>query len=225
MNRYFLTFAFVVIAFSTKAQQHRFGTWSELTLTHDLTKKWNVSAAAQWRKYPAAYNSQYIVEAGVTRELAKRLKAGLGYRFTQLDIGHEQRVQVDLSYQLRFKGFQLTDRARFQYEWNYRDRFLNYVRNKTTLKYRKLKDITPLLAAEAFYRAGYGYRFVEQFRFFAGADYSFNKRLELSLQWVHTQEVQVSDPVTSDVAYIGLTYDIQKSKKKEKEKVDAQPEP
>ena len=41
--------------------------------------------------------------------------------------------------------------------------------------------------------------------------------LELSLQWVRTQEIQVRNPLTTDVGYIGLTYDIAKSKKKKKE--------
>lgn len=211
-----LLFVLSLFVFSTKAQQHRFGSWTELTVSHDVTKKWNVNASVQIRKYPVAFNSQYIGEAGITRELAKRLKAGVGYRFTGLDEGHEQRIQFDASYQIRFKGFQVTDRARYQHEWNYKTETADFVRNKLTLKYRDLKKLTPLLAAEGFYHANFGKQFVDQLRFFAGADYSFNKRLEMSLQWVRTQEIQVADPMTSDVLYVGLTYDLQKAKKKKK---------
>lgn len=216
MTRRWLSVFLLLMAVSTKAQQHRVGAWTELTVNRDLNKKWSATASVQMRKYPVAFNSQYIAEAGVARELGKRFKAGAGYRFTQLDAGREQRVQFDASYQIRFKGFQLADRARFQHEWNYKLETADFIRNKITLKYRKLKDLTPLLAAEAFYKANAGFGYVDQLRFFAGADYSFNKRLEMSLQWVRTQEIQVSNPTTTDVVYIGLTYDWQKAKKKKK---------
>jgi hypothetical protein len=214
LTRYQLSALLFFIAAFANAQQHRLGGWGELAVTHDLNKKWSVGGDVLLRKYPAAYNSQYIAEAGVSRELAKRLKASAGYRFTVKDIGFEQRLQFDLAYQLRFKKFQLTDRVRYQYEWYNTQRDANYLRNKATLKYRGLKKVTPLAAAEVFYRADYGYRFADQLRYFIGADYSLNKHLELSLQWVRTQEIQVVRPVTSDVAYVGLTYDIRKAKKK-----------
>jgi hypothetical protein len=217
LTRFLLAILLATFALTTKAQEHRFGSWNELAITHDLNKKWKVGGDVMARLYPCGYNSQYIAEAGLSRELGKRFEAGAGYRFTLKDEGHEQRVQFDLSYAYRKKGFQLSDRVRYQYEWDYTLHTANYLRNKTTLKYSKLKKLTPLIAAEVFYHANYGFRFIDQLRFFVGADYELNKRWKLGLQWVRTQQIQVNNPVTSDIAYVGLTYDIQKGTKKKLE--------
>jgi len=210
LTRFFTVLIFVCgAALSAHGQQHRFGSWNSVVLKHDLNKKWSVNLDQTVRAYPLqpAHETQWLTEVGIARELGKKFALSPGYRFSFRHTNHAHRLFVDLAYQERPGDFQLTDRVRYLYQWDRYGETSQYVRNKLTVKYRKPKKFTPLVAGELFYRLGFGQHFIDQYRAFIGTDYNVNKQLGLSFQLMREREIQVRNPTTSDVLQLELEYE------------------
>ena len=207
MKRY-LFFVTLFFATTANAQLQRLGSWDAINLKYNINKKWSVQAGEMVRWYTSpAYETQWLTEVEIKRELSKRFDVSGGYRFTYRTTEKSHRIYGDVAYNYRYKGFQISDRLRYQYEWDKFYEVQQYARNKLTLKYRKPKKFTPLIAGELFYRLGYSYYFVDQFRLFAGTDYKINKHFTLGAALVHTQEIQVTKPLSSEVLQLELTYE------------------
>ena len=196
-------------ALSTKAQEHRFGSWNSVGLQYDLNKKWSAELEQTIRAYPVQFEheTQWLTEVGIARELGKKFEITPGYRFSYRNSNQAHRLFVDLSYQERPGNFQFTDRVRYLYQWDRYGEVSQYVRNKLTVKYRKPKKLTPLIAGELFYRLGYEQNFIDQYRAFIGTDYKVNKQLSFSFQLMREQEIQVRNPMTTDVLQLGVEYE------------------
>jgi hypothetical protein len=189
------------------AQQHRFGSWNSVNVQHDLSKRWRVQVGETVRYYPVpVYDTQWLTDVGLQRELGKHVTVTPSYRLTVQPSNVAHRAYVDVAYQVRPKKFQITDRVRYQYQWD-REGNSQYLRNKLTVKYRKPKKFTPVVAAELFYRLGYAYNFADAFRLFAGTEYKLNKRWSLDAEWMHEREIQVRNPLTTDALQLGLNYE------------------
>lgn len=210
MSRFFTVLIFVCcVGLSTKAQQHRFGSWNSVGLKYDFNKKWSVNLDQTIRAYPLqpAHETQWLTEVGVARELGDKFEISPGYRLNYRNTNHTHRFFLDLSYQERPGDFQVTDRIRYLYQWDRYGEVSQYVRNKLTVKYRKPKKFTPLIAGELFYRLGFDQNFIDQYRAFIGTDYKVNKQLGLSFQLMREQEIQVRNPMTTDVLQIEVEYE------------------
>lgn len=199
-------FVLLFITSPAFAQQSRTGSWNGLTFGYEPSKKWSIQFGQTVRWYTSpAFPPQFLTDIGLQREITKQLSGGIGYRFTVRPAAADRhRINFDVAYQYRKKKFQITNRARYEFEIDKQSQ-THYVRDKLTLKYRKPKTITPALAIEGFYSLQPAARFVDQYRTFAGFDYKVQKNVSATIQWVRTKEIQVRNPLTTDVVLVELT--------------------
>lgn len=230
--RLLATLFIAVFAVSAEAQEWDFLSWHRVKVGGDLTKKLGLSVEQQLR---LANNSssieQTFTELGLEYDLPKGFEISAAYRLSwspekdgSYSDGH--RYNIDVSYGQNFWKLKAKLRARFQhkpspYEFNDRrepDDSPMYVRTKLAVSYRDLKDWTPGLEFEIYFRTdnpkdnGIG-----KLRYRAFLDYDLPKRQELSLFYM--LETDHTGDIPQFASIVGINYSFEwKRPKKNKDK-------
>ncbi len=233
VNRFLATLLIALFAVSAQGQEWDFLTWHRVKVGGPLTKKFGLSVEQQLR---LANNSssieQTFTELGLEYDLPKGFEVSAAYRLSwsperdgSYSSGH--RYNIDLSYSKKIWKLKAKLRARFQhrpspYEFNERlepDDSPMYVRMKLDVSYRKLKDWTPGLEFEVYFRTDNpNENGIGKLRYRAFLDYDLPKRQELGLFYMletdHTGDV----PQFASIVGVNYSFEWKRPKKKKKNK-------
>jgi len=218
MRKVLSSFLFVIlVGFSAFGQSKDAQLWTSINLDKKINRAFSLSLSEEIRFTDniSEIGTQFT-DLGITWKLHKNWRLSGNYRFTnkrRLDDSYSKRHRYyfDLVYRKKFDKLNLSLRTRFQSQ--YADVNSSetgkipeyYSRNKISLKYEINKKYTPYLTTELFTplftTEGF---YLDNVRYSAGIEYSFNKRSSLDLFYMIQQEYNKSRPETDFV--IGLGY-------------------
>ncbi|MCY7360508.1 MAG: DUF2490 domain-containing protein [Ignavibacteria bacterium] len=191
--------------------------WTQVTLSYDVNKKNNLSFDEQCRADKSiSHISTFNTDLEWKHNLNKLFDVSIGYRYSyKTENVSYHRFNLDLSYTYKKKKFQISDRLRYQKQFSVNP-IDNYIRDKLSVKYKKLKKFTPEVAAEIFFHSNYKYNQFEQYRIYAGGAYKLNAEFSIELNYILLKEFNLSYPSLDNVIFLNVEYKIPSLKKKKK---------
>jgi len=233
INTFFVALLIAVSAGATQAQEWDFLSWHRVKVGGELTKKLGLSVEQQLR---LANNSssieQTFTELGLEYDLPKGFEVSAAYRLSwsperdgSYSDGH--RYNIDVSYGKDVWKLKAKLRARFQhrpsaYVFNDRlepDDSPMHVRLKLDISYRDLKDWTPGVEFEVYFRTdnpldnGIG-----KLRYRAFLNYDLPKRQELEMFYMLETDHTGSEPQFASILGVNYSFEWKRPKKKKKDK-------
>jgi hypothetical protein len=216
MNRNFLFIFYIYISCSCSAQQNDAGLWASFHIEKKISKKFTVDFSPEVRlDENLAEAGTVFTEAGIEYKILKRLTAAVILRYTEKRKPDEsysarQRAMFDLAYRYKIQKFNITLRERIQSQVtddpSDKLKYVNYLRNKISVKYDTAKKYQPWISAEIFYQLNnYRGNEIDNLRYAAGFDYKLNKKNTFGLFYLINKEVNVNDPLTDFVTGISYT--------------------
>lgn len=184
-----------------------------------LTKAISVSLAGELRlDKNLSRAGTCFSEIGLNYRFSKKLRLSANYRYMAKSrndgsYSNRHRYYFDLSYREKISSLTMLFRTRFQSQ--YADVFSSpegkipeyYSRNKLTVKYDVSKKITPYISAETFTPlCNINGISIDDVRYAAGAEYSFNRIHTIDLFYMLQQEYSVKDPETDHIIGIGYYF-------------------
>jgi hypothetical protein len=228
MKYIFLSILLLLIANSFKAQTNDFGIWTSVEGDKKLGK-WNIGAEAILR---TRNNSEDVKRWGlkveVSRKIITLLKIGLSYQYISFndlkynDYQSRQRYAFFLSGKQKIGNFSISIREqvqrtikdesdRIKANGNYDTYKINpeYIwRNRLQLSYNIPHfRVTPSLSFESFYQLNNpdGNVFCD-LRYTLSFEYKITKHHQIELYGLINKEINVNDPVQSNVLGIGYSF-------------------
>lgn len=193
--------------------------WTSVNFDKKLNNMFSLSVSEELRFTDNISEiGTFFTDLGIAFKLNKNWRLSGNYRFTnkqRLDDSYSKRHRYyfDLVYRNKFEKLTLSLRTRFQAQYADVNSSATgqvpeyYSRNKMSLKYDLNKKYTPYAAAEIFLplNGGKGI-YIDNVRYSAGLEYSFNKISSLDIFYMIQQEYNKANPETDFVIGLGFNH-------------------
>lgn len=205
------------------AQTSDLGMWSTFSINKDFGDRVTASIDQEFRlRDNLGTVNLFYTNFGVSYKPTDFMKVGVTYRFTDkhkndLSWGIRHRIMTDLVLKIKPGKFNLSYRARFQWEWRgagYSDKYGTvpeiFMRNLIKVSYKLTDKIEPYIGDELRWqlqnpRIPY-HNSIDRTRIFGGVDYEVNKRNKIGAYFLYQVEFNVINPETLHI--IGFEYSI-----------------
>jgi hypothetical protein len=185
--------------------------WLNTTIEKRLPKKQKLQLSfatrfannISWRNYQ-------LIQINYQKQFLPGFKYALGlrvYQQEQLDYTRSKvRLMAELSYVKKIKGFDLSNRLRYQWDrsliYNYETALIpaHKWRYRLELSYRKLKPFEPFVSGEIWYDLRSQYRKLNNFRTRLGINYKLDKRNAFTIAGIYDKPFNRLNGITN--AYI-----------------------
>lgn len=196
---------------SAQIREWDFNTWTSISLTKKIEKKWDLTLNAQARFYQNSSRlDETFIDLGSSYALAKHVKLSGNYRFGMSNVNPTttgfNRFYFDLEWEkpnkflFKTKRLSISTRSRFQGE--YSTKLLEsqlpkyYIRQKFIVKYTiRGIPIDPYIGAEVFLRvrdATYAFgtdprpvSYFDKTRLIVGADWNLSKKHKIGVHYTY----------------------------------------
>lgn len=215
-----ITFFLLLIYIISFTQEKDFVSWTAIEINKKMNKKISLALEEQLRMFNnVSYIKTVFTQISTGFKFNKYFKAEASYRFIQepdLNFNYflKHRYDINLYYKNKINDICFTLRTRFQqsFEDLYKE-YANinpeiYIRNKLTLNFDLDKKYIPYIGTELYYslnnvELSEGKSF-KKYRLFLGTNYKINKKQEIKLFYIFQNEINVSNPLNSNI--IGIKY-------------------
>jgi len=204
---------------AASAQYNDAGLWLTINGEKKITHAFSFSLAEEFRMDENISElGEFFTDAGVNYKINKYIRLSANYRFAKKKkkdnffYVHNQ-FYFDIALKKKFKPFSFEFRTRQEDEYKQPGKASDYTgpnfisKNKFTVKLEYNKKITPFLSFETFTPLNNAELFpIYETRYYAGAEYDFNRVHSLELYFLLKKDCNVKYPETDYI--LGVEYDL-----------------
>lgn len=191
--------------------------WTKLSVSKAFSQSFNadVDFSTRYNNNITKFNTFYV-QFGANYKLAKWLKVGANFRYTEKYDFEEMihsRYRGGVFAILKKKFFKTVElQYRTMYQHQYKDIYTSekgqspthFFRNKFNISLDLDQKYTPYMSCEVYFRYTYKFQDLSKLRYIVGVNYEINNFHQIDLQYLIQNEVNVKNPLSSYV--IGLAY-------------------
>jgi hypothetical protein len=190
MNRFksILIMVLAAIPSALFAQEDDLCFWNAISMKKDVSENWTIGVRAEHRaNQDAAKTQQYYLRPMVDYDILPWMKATVQADFAWMSSGFNIRLQPQLVFSYKAKGFDISIRQRLQATWKQPDDSWSFLfRTKAQVKYKiPQTPLSPVLAVEPYYMSEFA-----RTRYYAGVSVACTKSLSVLLQYVYQDQYQ-----------------------------------
>lgn len=191
-------------------QRHDVQLWTSITARQKIGKHWQWQLTEGYRMdNNISQVKNFLTEATIVYRFNKSFKTSVLYRYTNRgeNEADRNRLGLKLYYSKEFDRLSVGYRFYYQHEMQANRLAENLLRSRITIDYNfKGWKIDPYVAVEHFFRIHYKGNETVAMRYTAGVSMGVTKTLDLKLFYRFQQQMNVADPLNTDILGAGLTY-------------------